>query len=127
MEPFSSIAPPDLGAYGRRAHERAPLEIEVTVASDHNFYNGFSENISEGGLFVATHVPLPVGRSIDVEFTLPSAPRPIRVACVVCWIRPYREDSDVPAGMGLRFADLTAEDEALIAAFVRKREPIFYD
>jgi uncharacterized protein (TIGR02266 family) len=127
MEPFSSIAPPDPGVVGRRAHERARLEVEVTVASDHNFYNGFSENVSEGGLFVATHVPLPVGHAIEVEFTLPHAPRALRVACVVCWVRPYREDNDMPAGMGLRFVELTAEDEALIAAFVRQREPIFYD
>ena len=127
MEPFSSIAPPDPTVVGRRAHERAPLEVEVTVASDHNFYNGFSENVSEGGLFVATHVPLPVGTAVELEFTLPTAPNKIHVRCAVCWIRPYREDSDVPAGMGLRFVDLADADAEVITAFVRKRDPIFYD
>ncbi len=127
MEPTASVAPPDSTAVGRRAHDRAPLEVEVTVESDHNFYNGFSENVSEGGIFVATHVPLPIGRTIEVELMLPAARRTLRAACVVCWIRPYREDGEAPAGMGLRFTDLTAEDEILVAAFVRKRDPIFYD
>jgi uncharacterized protein (TIGR02266 family) len=128
MEPFSSVAPPeDLTKVGRRAHERAPLEVEVTIESDHNFFNGFSENVSEGGLFVATHMPLPVGRTLEVEFTLPDVSRKLHVTCVVCWIRPYGETIDLPAGMGVRFVDLAPADADLIAAFVRRREPIFYD
>jgi uncharacterized protein (TIGR02266 family) len=127
MDPLPSPEAPESTTAGRRVHARAPMEVEVTVESDHNFFNGFSENVSEGGLFIATHVPRAVGQAVEVLFTLPGAPRPIRVDCVVCWVRPYSEGSGLPAGMGLRFVDLSPEDAQLVAGFVRAREPIFWD
>ena len=36
-----------------RAHRRLALELEVTLQSDSNFYIGLTENLSDGGIFVA--------------------------------------------------------------------------
>ena len=38
-----------------RAAERFDLEVKVDLESDHNFYTGLTQNISAGGLFIATH------------------------------------------------------------------------
>ena len=39
----------------RRRHLRYAVELDVSMSSEHNFYAGFAENLSEGGVFVATH------------------------------------------------------------------------
>lgn len=117
---------PSVASSERRGHPRFPIEIEVTLRSEHNFFTGFTENISEGGLFIATHQLKPVGFRFQVTFTLEDA-QPIELLCEVRWIRPYHENLDVPAGMGVRFVDIAPETEALITAFLNAREPIFYE
>ena len=39
----------------RRGHHRFSVDLDVSLGSDHNFYSGFAENLSVGGVFVATH------------------------------------------------------------------------
>jgi uncharacterized protein (TIGR02266 family) len=111
----------------RRAHERTSLSLDVTVEGDHNFFTGLTENISEGGLFVATHVLREVGSRLPLEFTLPGRSAPIRATGQVRWIRIYSETSDAPPGMGLQFLDLSDEDKAAISHYVARRSPIFWD
>ena len=111
----------------RRVHERTALSLDVTLEGDHNFFTGLTENISEGGLFIATHVLRDVGAQLVVEFTLPTRPTPVRATCEVRWLRIYSETSDAPPGMGLRFLDLSEADKASISQFVSCRSPIFWD
>lgn len=111
----------------RRRHSRYAVELEVSLSSDHNFYAGFAENLSEGGVFVATHSLKAVGTVIDLMIFLPGDDSPVKVRGEVRWIREYREGSDVPPGMGVRFVDLGADAAAAIASFLSHREPLFYD
>ena len=49
-----------------RAAERFDLEVKVDLESDHNFYTGLTQNISAGGLFIATHVLRKIGDRISL-------------------------------------------------------------
>lgn len=109
-----------------RAFTRVDLSVEVSLDSEHNFFAGLSENISEGGVFVATHKLRPIGDSVTIELALPGAERPLRAACEVRWVRLYNEESDAPPGLGLMFVDLSDEDAASIRAFVEHRAPLFW-
>ena len=40
------------------------------MTSEHNFYVGFTEDISEGGLFIATDEPLEPGSPVTFELGL---------------------------------------------------------
>ncbi len=111
----------------RRIHPRFPFEIEVTFRSEHNFFTGFTENISEGGLFVATHCPVPVGTTFPMSFTLQGRDEPIQVTCEVRWVRPYHDGLDSPPGLGVRFLDLQPEARTAIQDFLKARGPIFYE
>src|SRR6185369_12867959 len=93
----------------RRAYERAELVVEITYESDHNFFMGLSENISEGGLFVATHVIREVGTRIELTFALPGDAGTVKATAEVRWLRLYSESSDAPPGLGLAFVELTDE------------------
>src|SRR5258706_8279362 len=61
----------------RREHSRYSVDLDVSVGSDHNFYAGFAENLSAGGVFGATHKPSSPGSEIELSITLPAhLPRP---------------------------------------------------
>jgi uncharacterized protein (TIGR02266 family) len=109
-----------------RRHPRRPVEIEITLESESQLYTGFSENFSDGGVFVATHMLKPVGTRLEVTFTLPGLPAPIRVDGEVRWVRVDSETSDMPAGMGLKFGLLAPEDAEAIRRFSGKRAPLFF-
>jgi uncharacterized protein (TIGR02266 family) len=112
---------------GRRAHARFAVDIDVTVASDHNFYQGFAENISAGGIFIATHLIKPVGSKIDLSICLPGISTVIQGVGEVRWVRDYNESSNVPPGMGIRFVELSSESAQAITSFLAHREPMFFD
>ena len=114
-------------ASGRRVHDRFGVELDVTVTSEHNFYAGFVENMSVGGIFIATHQLKPVGSRLEFLVNLPGQDQPIRGSGEVRWVRVYSETSNTPPGMGIRFDKLDPASERGIENFLAQREPLFYD
>ena len=114
-----------------RGHQRVDATLEVTLESESNFFSGFATNISEGGIFVATHSLQPVRSRLCVALSLPNHPEPFEVQCEVCWLREYNDMiPDMTPGMGVRFLELEDSSEAwgAISEFCRDlREPLFHD
>lgn len=109
----------------RRAFPRVRLETEVTLQSDSNFYSGFAEDVSSGGLFVATHKYQPVGSTVDVSFQLGN--RVVEATGMVRWIREIDDKNpDVLPGMGIQFTSVPVDAQRDILQFVKAREPLFY-
>jgi uncharacterized protein (TIGR02266 family) len=122
---IESVLPLSEGTH-RREHSRFAVDLDVTVGSDHNFYAGFAENLSAGGVFIATHKLKPVGSKIELTINLPDSAQ-IRAEGEVRWIRIFNEHSDVPPGMGVRFNNLANASVALIQSFLARRDPLFFD
>ncbi|MFK7991805.1 MAG: TIGR02266 family protein [Sandaracinaceae bacterium] len=121
--PAASIPMPD----ERRTSPRVEITVDISFGSDDNFYSGFSEDLSDGGLFVATYDLKPVGTVIELEFTLPDG-HIVRTVAEVRWLRSPRDaDSDMQPGMGMRFSKLAREDGEAIERFLAARAPLFYD
>lgn len=111
----------------RRASPRTKLVTGVGFASDSNFYTGFTEDISEGGLFVATVMLQPLGSQVELTFTLPNDEE-ITAFGVVRWLRnPRDEHPDCVPGMGIQFEALPSTALESIREYVALREPIFYE
>jgi uncharacterized protein (TIGR02266 family) len=111
-----------------RLSRRFPLKVEVSYASEHNFYTGFMENLSSGGLFVATHTPSTIGENVEVSFTVPGLEGICTAACRVRWVREYNQSApDTIPGMGLQFIEIEPAARAAIELFIRHRDPIFFD
>jgi len=113
----------------RREHLRIPTDVEVSLGSDHNFFVGWSENISEGGLFLATHQLVAVGTIMEVTLKAePHLPK-TTVEVEVRWLRKTNElTSDCPPGMGMKFVNLPPEVAEGIHAFVAtRRDAMFVD
>jgi uncharacterized protein (TIGR02266 family) len=120
-EPPPAVAP---SVRPPRQSERRPVHVEVGVFSDSNFYLGFTENISAGGLFIATYRALPIGSEVDIQLDLPTGS--LTVTGVVRWLRTVDAGEGWP-GMGVQFARLSADDEVRIREFVGIRDPLFFD
>lgn len=114
------------GTESERQASRVEVRLVVSVETESNFYTGFTENLSQGGVFVATHAQKSIGSSIDLVISLPDQPI-IRAKGTVRWLRPYSETNDAVPGMGVRFEQLTEEDARRIHDFARGRQPMFFD
>jgi uncharacterized protein (TIGR02266 family) len=110
----------------QRASARVKMQAAIDFTSDNNFYAGFSANISDGGLFVATVNLLPLGTEVDLSFTLPSGQR-IEAKGRVSWVREVNDKiPDAFPGMGVQFVGLAPAAQAAIAQFLAQRDPLFY-
>ena len=110
----------------RREHSRFSVDLDVTVGSDHNFYAGFAENLSAGGVFIATHKLKPVGSKIELSINLPDGAQ-VKAIGEVRWIRVFNEHSDTPPGMGVKFEGIDDASVAAIQGFLSRRDPLFFD
>ncbi len=110
----------------KRVAARVAMQTQVDLVSDSNFFTGFSTNISEGGLFVATVNVLPAGTPVDVTFTLPAGAR-LTVKGEVRWTREVNDRTpEVFPGVGVRFTEVDAAAVSQIKNFVQQREPLFF-
>src|SRR5262245_49515666 len=89
----------------QRRARRVPLQVEVTLESEHNFFAGLANNVSEGGVFVATPNPPDVGSVVGFELVL--GDQRFAVRGVVRWIRSELAASPgAPTGCGVKWTDL---------------------
>ncbi len=112
-----------------RIANRISVEVRVDLRSENTFFTGFSENISEGGLFIATEAPHEIGDELDVELSLMGGGHRIAQKVVVRWIRPAEAAGGLPAGMGVQFLALTDHEKVALQEFVdsRIKDTLFYD
>lgn len=109
-----------------RERRRVRMEASVDLESETNFFTGFSTDISEGGLFVATVDLLPIGSEIDLRFTLPSG-KSVDVHGVVRWRREVNDrQPEIFPGLGVQFRTLEPAAASAIQQFVGTREPLFF-
>lgn len=110
-----------------REHDRLEMHVDLTMSADHQFFTGFTENISAGGLFVATQDLQPVGSTFRLAFVLPGADHLFDLEVEVRWIRQSDMGAGLPAGMGVRFTSISSNEERLIDDYIATQETLFYD
>ena len=104
---------------------RANLEANIGATTESNFFVGFSGEISDGGVFVATYLSLPIGAKVSALVTLPGGYEQ-SIPGTVRFVRDPM-DMDSEPGIGVKFDRLGGEARELILRFIRKRPPLFYD
>jgi uncharacterized protein (TIGR02266 family) len=100
--------------------------LGVGFESDSSTFSGVTSDISEGGVFVATHTLPPIGCEIDLRFSLPSGPE-LHARGVVRWLRDSHDADSAPPGIGVQFSALAEHELTLIRAFVDECEPAFVE
>lgn len=122
----------------KRREPRYLLRFAITIRGDNNFYLDLSDDISAGGIFIATQKLLPVGTPVILSFTLAGYETSLSAEGVVRWQRgpdatAHEENifghdhTEVKFGMGVEFRDLDDETALAIRSFMRRRRPEFFD
>jgi uncharacterized protein (TIGR02266 family) len=116
------------GPYGgrdqRSSGDRVTIEVDIGVLTESNFYAGLSQDLSRGGVFIATYQPLAPGTAVSLYFVLPDG-HTVQANGIARWTREASEDA--PPGMGVAFQVLRPEDVRAIERFCAKRAPLYYD
>ena len=105
----------------RRSSPRAELVVRVNYQTVDSLFSEFARNINDGGLFVETDTPQPIGTSVELEFKLPGADRPIEVIGNV--VRSIESDQATPdgvAGMGIEFENLDSDVREQINEIIQR-------
>ena len=103
-----------------RDSRRVPLETRVQFKFDRffGFLSEYSSNISPGGMFIRTYEPQPAGKVLDLEFSLGDGFELIKGRGEVMWNRTRDDSPGRPAGMGIRFLELSEGSKELIYRMV---------
>ena len=109
----------------RRRYVRIPLDTNMMVRYGHQgqFYFGSCQNLSPGGLFIATKTPAPYGSEVTLKFTLPGHDQPLQAKGRVVRVNRdtrNRTGSQTP-GMHVHFTQIASQTEEEIKRFVVPR------
>jgi uncharacterized protein (TIGR02266 family) len=74
----------------RRRSTREDLKIPVDYSAVDAFFSEFTTNVNEGGMFIATETPSPLGTDVRLEFRLPGLDHPVNVSGRVAWVSDGR-------------------------------------
>ena len=133
----TALAPPEAprvsaalrarGGPRRRERPRVRMETVIDLTSPSNFFSGFSENLSDGGVFVATDRRVPLGTEVELSFRLPDGTQVLGRG-LVRWSRTGHDATglDVAPGVGVQFVELGGPAEEAVRRFLATRDPIFY-
>jgi uncharacterized protein (TIGR02266 family) len=109
----------------RRRRERLGCEFEVEFLDDTHLIAGLTQDISEGGVFVATYQTLAVGTKVALELELPGGR--VEVRGEVRWTRPESEELDQRPGFGVAFTVLSPEAFSALTQFCRSIPARYYE
>lgn len=84
------------------------LPVRLSFASPNEFLEAYTENVSLGGLFIATHVDVPPGTAVQLTLEFGGG-KGLRVRGEVVW---QREMPGKGPGIGVRFQDMDPRHKA---------------
>jgi len=91
----------------KRTDPRAAIELNVAYKKVNAFFSDYTRNISQGGTFIGTPSPLPIGTVFLFQMKVPYMADALRLTGVVRWIVEQADagkDPDRPdPGMGIEF------------------------
>ena len=105
----------------RRGSPRADFVVRVNYQAVDSFFSEFARNINDGGIFVETDAPQPIGTNVELEFKLPGTDRPIEVVGnVVRSVSADQVEPDGVVGMAIEFENLNSDIRQQINEIIQK-------
>ncbi len=118
QEVFPDSAPPPSS---RRDSLRVPTAIDVTFEDARGFEKAYLRNISEGGVYLETSRPLPMGTRFDLSIRIADSGEQVRLRVEVVWVNANPSPSSgLQPGVGVAWLDLPADDKVAIKAIVHR-------
>ena len=100
-------------SFERRRAVRVSVVIPIEVRDARGFSLHSSSDLSVGGVYFDRAIPHQVGSRVELSFSLPGNER-----TVVCAGEVVNVPDAHAYGMGVRYVDLSAADEAMLFDFI---------
>jgi uncharacterized protein (TIGR02266 family) len=104
----------------KRRAPRLHHEIPVAYRSVGSFLSDWATNISQGGLFINTRKPLPVGTPVKILIQLPGMRFPFELGGRVTRVTEYDNKANMVPGMGIEFTEVDATRQRELDHFVSR-------
>ncbi|MEM1008138.1 MAG: TIGR02266 family protein [Myxococcota bacterium] len=108
----------------RRSYVRLPLsDMMVRYGHDGRVFFGSCQNLSPGGLFIATKTPAPYGSEVTLKFTLPGHDSTLQAKGRVVRVSRETRNRALPnaPGMHVRFTKMTSITKEELKRFLVPR------
>ncbi len=101
----------------RRAHPRFPLILAVQYVGAESVLD-YTENLSEGGLFIRTEREFEAGERVTLVVSFPQLLEPVELQVEI--VRCRAPSLDAPGGVAVRVPDDRVEDRERLAEVARR-------
>lgn len=91
----------------RRRFDRTALVVRVEYSTVDDLFSEFTHDINEGGVFIETNDPQPIGTVVALQFHLAGVNEPVKTSGVV--VRTSDGSDGSVQGMGVEFENLPAD------------------
>ncbi|MDP2561686.1 PilZ domain-containing protein [Psychrobium sp. 1_MG-2023] len=81
------------------------LELSVEFSNTQQLYRNYMPFVSNGGLFLITHVKVDLGDTVKVSVTLPDDLEATTFEAKVVWVNPVGAQGGRPAGVGVALSE----------------------
>lgn len=104
-----------------RKEPRTEKILSLNYADKATFVDAHTENVGTRGLFIRTDNPFKAGEQFLLELVLPGLPESMNIKCEVVWANKEEDAGDHPNGMGVKFVEITAEDEHTLKEYLNPK------
>ena len=104
----------------KRKAPRLHHEIPVAYRSVGSFLTDWATNISNGGLFINTRKPLPLGTAVKILIQLPGEPFPSHLEGRVTRVTEFDNSQNLVPGMGIEFTSVEPARRDELERFVSR-------
>jgi CRP/FNR family cyclic AMP-dependent transcriptional regulator len=107
--------------FSDRKAVRVQKTLSLTYKDNQSFVKAYVGNVSSSGLFIKTPNPLKEGERFQLKLQLPDIPELLKISCQVVWARGQAQASERnPAGMGVKFVEMSKKDKETLDRFILK-------
>lgn len=104
----------------KRRHVRVASSSKVVVTYNGSPHELYTENLSEGGMYILTNAPFPIGTKLEMGLQVDAGTR-IHLKGVVIYIkRPFSDVFGHPSGMAIEFSEINHDDRRTLREFIKK-------
>ena len=107
----------------RRKCTRFDVVLKAKFETEIQFQEAVVRSLCSDGLFLETESPFDVGFQFWLEIDLPAKNGVIKGKCEVVWVNQVWAEN-YPTGMGIRFLEMSPEDEMLLAEHLHQLQKL---
>lgn len=105
----------------RRKHQRFSTHIRLKFPDVATFKGSYASDISQGGIFIPTTNPKPVGTKISLSLVHPQTQEEVQMAGEIVRViteQEAQQNKDLTPGMGIKFINMTPERQQALQKFL---------